>query len=517
MNVRIVFLPNQTEISVPIGTLISDAAKRAGVFIDAPCGRNGSCGKCGVMLECNGTMRYVLACQTHVTDDCVVQLFRSSALSALAEGYATDVPFEPFAQADRRQEACFACFDLGTTTIVCYILDARTGAQLAVSGCQNPQSAYGADVIARANHTLVAGSPDELQSCAVSALNRLILDTTTIAGRNPDQISLVTIVGNTVMHHLLLGYPVEQLVRAPYIPYESKQQILSAQALGLATRKDTPVLLPPVVGGFVGADTVACMSATAFNRIKLPTLLIDIGTNGELVLTDGTKRACCSTAAGPAFEGANISCGMRAESGAIDHVWMEDRTMRFSTIQNAPAKGICGSGIVELTALLVQAGALDEGGRLSSSALQGISFVTLENGMRAVLLADGRTRVTFSQKDVRELQLGKAAMRAGIETLLDSLSLGADQIDRVLLAGAFGAHLSPAALCGIGLLPSEFLDRTESVGNAAGEGAKIYARNFPSFLHSERLAQDTAYLELTLSPAFNDRFVDAIAFPSEER
>ena len=181
------------------------------------------------------------------------------------------------------------------------------------------------------------------------------------------------------------------------------------------------------------------MSATAFNQIKQPALLIDIGTNGELALTDGTRRACCSTAAGPAFEGANISCGMRAEQGAIDHVWLENGKLAYSTIGRVSAKGICGSGLIDLCAVLVQTGAVDEGGRMIEPAPNGMRIIALESGMRALLLRDGEQRVTFSQKDVRELQLGKAAMRAGIEVLLNTLSLTADQIGQVLLAGAFGA------------------------------------------------------------------------------
>ncbi|NLI53114.1 MAG: DUF4445 domain-containing protein [Clostridiales bacterium] len=514
MNRNILFLPDRVSIDVPEGTLLSDAAKRAGVFLDLPCGGNGTCGKCAVLLARNGETQSVSACQTKVETDCTVTLPERAGLSALSEGAERAVAFAPCPGADTAFEgACFAAIDLGTTTIVCYLLDAETGVQIAAVGMQNPQSVYGADVIARANHALTGEHPGALKDCAVSAINELIASTTASAARRPEQVALVSIVGNTVMHHLLLSYPVGQLVRAPYEPHMKQRRILSARSLGIVAHPQASVLVAPVVGGFVGADTVACMTATAFDGIAEPTLLLDIGTNGELVLTDGKRRVCCSTAAGPAFEGATISCGMRAESGAVDHVWLDHGELMVSTIQNAPAKGLCGSGLVELCALLVRRGVISESGRFDESASLGGRIITLEDGVRAFVVADGERRVTLSQKDVRELQLGKAAIRAGIETLLGVLSLRAEDIARVLLAGAFGSHLSAEALCDIGLLPEAVRARVESVGNAAGEGAKLYARNFSLFEESELLARQTEYIELTVSPVFAEYYVDAMAFP----
>ncbi|MEN6339936.1 MAG: ATP-binding protein, partial [Clostridiaceae bacterium] len=280
------------------------------------------------------------------------------------------------------------------------------------------------------------------------------------------------------------------------------------------------VLLPPVIGGFVGADTVGCLSATAFDTLETPTLMIDIGTNGELALTDGKRIVSCSTAAGPAFEGANISRGMRASSGAIEHVCLEHGVLAIKTIGDAPPLGICGSGLIELAALLSGEDVIEEGGRLAKNGILGGRVIADETGMRAFVVtehgADGKP-ILLTQKDVRELQLGKAAMRAGVETLLDALSLSASQVEQTLLAGAFGSHLSPAALCGIGLLPKELEACTVSIGNAAGEGAKLYLRNFELFLQTEELAKETGYIELTLDKGFTDRYVDAMSFPREEQ
>ena len=210
---------------------------------------------------------------------------------------------------------------------------------------------------------------------------------------------------------------------------------------------------------------------------------------------------------------------MRASTGAIEHVWLENGELKFKTIGNALPVGICGSGLIELAALLSNEDVIEEGGRLAKNGVLGERIISDETGKPAFIVAergaDGKP-ILFTQKDVRELQLGKAAMRAGVETLLDALSLNASQVEQTLLAGAFGSHLSPAALCGIGLLPPELEPNVESVGNAAGEGAKLYLRNYELFLQTQPLAEETDYIELTVSPGFSDRYVDAMLFPKDE-
>ena len=514
MSCRVRFLPSDVEINVPSGTLLLSAARTAGVFIDSPCGGNGTCGKCAVLLTQGDKQEHVLACQTAIDRDCTVLLEHASSLSTLQSGTERNIPFVPYQPEHTAVVgACFAAVDLGTTSIVCYLLDGSTGEQIASVGMQNPQSAFGADVIARANYVLTGDDPHALRTIVIRALNELIATAAAQARRTAVQVTRISIVGNTVMHHILLGLPLAQLVRAPYLPFSQEKRMLPAQELGLSVHLDAIVFLPPVIGGFVGADTVACLSATAFERIVEPTLLLDIGTNGELVCTNGTRRVSCSTAAGPAFEGATISCGMRAESGAIDHVWLVDGTLHFSTIKNTPARGICGSGLIELIALLVKSGTIDETGKFCSDAKLSSRLFTDSDGKTSFLVTQDHLPITFSQKDVRELQLGKAAIHAGISVLLESLSLQESQITRVLLAGAFGNHLSPDALCDIGLLPEAFRGKVESIGNAAGEGAKLYLRNYPLFEASEPLARETEYIELSLSAAFTNYYIDAMSFP----
>ncbi|HML66973.1 MAG TPA: ASKHA domain-containing protein [Clostridia bacterium] len=514
MSCRVLFLPSEIEVCVPNGTLVSSAARTAGVFIDSPCGGNGTCGKCTILLSQDGKQERVLACQTAIDRDCTVSLEHASSLTTLQSGTERNIPFAPY-QPEHTvvAGACFAAIDLGTTSIVCYLLDGKTGEQLATVGMQNPQSAFGADVIARANYVLTSNKPHALRTIVIRALNELIATAAAQARRTATQVARISIVGNTVMHHILLDLPLGRLVRAPYLPFSCEKRILPAAELGLAVHSAAWVFVAPVIGGFVGADTVACLSATAFEQNLEPALLLDIGTNGELVCTNGTRRVCCSTAAGPAFEGANISCGMRAESGAIDHVWLEDDCFRFSTIGDSPARGICGSGLIELIALLVKAGTINETGKFCSDASLSSHLFTDSDGKTFFLMAQDHLPITLSQKDVRELQLGKAAIRAGISVLLESLSLQESQITRVLLAGAFGSHLSPDALCDIGLLPEAFRGKVESIGNAAGEGAKLYVRNFELFQESEPLARGTEYIELSLSAAFTNYYIDAMSFP----
>ncbi len=515
MTYTVLFQPMNKKINVPFGTFISEAAKQAGVFIDSPCGGNGTCKKCAVIFEANGETKTLLACQTKVSSDCTVRLQEQSNVRTLNDGSSRYAAFAPYGEVRKDIDgACFAAFDLGTTTIVCYLLDAASGNQLAVSGIQNPQSAFGADVIARATYAL-ENDYQPLRESVQKALNDLLQTVCNQAGRNTQSVVLASVVGNTVMHHLLLGYPVDSLVRAPYRPYKSDRLLLPARALNLHAHNSCVVLIPAIIGGFVGADTIACLTATAFDSLQEPTLMLDVGTNGELALTDGTRCVSCSTAAGPAFEGANISCGMRASAGAIEHAWFVGDELQIAVIGDAEPKGICGSGLIELAAALVKSGIIEESGRFSSDDRFKDRFTTVADGMKAFIVADGCTQVVLTQKDVRELQLGKAAMRAGIETLLDELSLTPEQVKRTLLAGAFGSHLSAEALCDIGLLPPALADGVESIGNAAGEGAKLYLKNFALFEQTALLAKQTDYIELTMSSEFTDRYVDAMTFENE--
>ena len=234
------------------------------------------------------------------------------------------------------------------------------------------------------------------------------------------------------------------------------------------------------------------------NKLDKLTLMIDIGTNGEMVLGNKDRRIACSTAAGPAFEGAKISCGMRGAEGAVDHVWLENGQVNYHVIGDVPPEGLCGSGLLDLVAVLLELEIIDESGYLEDK-----EYTLCDN-------------VVLTQKDVREVQLAKAAIRAGIELLAENLGIGVADIQNVYLAGAFGNYLTPASACRIGMIPPVLLDRIQPIGNAAGEGAKLCALNREEYLYSQTLAKNTDFLELASLPQFQDCYVDALEFSEEE-
>ena len=470
----VTFLPDDRSIAVPEGTSLLQAQILAELRPDAPCGGRGTCGKCLVTLD----GEKVLACQTAVDRDMTVDTCQESPITILTGGISAD------AKPDGVHDYVLA-FDIGTTTVVCYLLSGKTGALLAQSSTMNPQSQFGADVISRIQHVLENGG-DTMKDCIQGALEALTAEVSAQAGISPSQITAAAIVGNTAMHHLLLGVDPGSLVIPPYMP-----KIYEAVELGIAR-------ILPNIAGFVGGDTVGCMVATRFDQLEELTLMIDIGTNGEMVLGNKDRRIACSTAAGPAFEGAKISCGMRGAPGAVDHVWLDNGTVRYHVIGEGPARGLCGSGLLDLVAVLLDTGVIDESGYL-------------EGGDYRL----GDTVVILTQKDVREVQLAKAAIRAGIELLSEKLGVAIEDIRTVYLAGAFGNYLTPASACRIGMIPPALLDRIQPIGNAAGEGAKLCALNRGEFEYSKRLAENTEFLELASLPQFQDCYVDALEFEED--
>ena len=484
--VLLTFLPGNVSISVPSGTTLLQAMIAAGLSPDAPCGGKGTCGKCRVLVG----GETVLACKTIADRDMTVTIPEGEDLKILTAGVSGNLRADgshPYA----------AAFDIGTTTVVGFLLDGRTGALLATASAVNPQVPFGADVIARIETALGSDEP-VLQKAILPTLRQLLSEMTARAGISPADIPLVSIVGNTAMHHLLLGIDPKPLVTPPYMPSVREAMELPAAPL-LHIAPDGILRILPNIAGFVGADTVGCMTAVDFSKIQGLTLMIDIGTNGEMVLGSRDRRIACSTAAGPAFEGARISMGMRGSPGAIDHVWVEDGQICHHTIGDAPAKGICGSGLLDLVACLLDLGVLDESGCLNEKTY------TVPG-----------TGVSLTQKDIREVQLAMAAIRAGIELMCDHLGVESENIRQVLLAGAFGNYMDPRSACRIGMIPPALLERIKPIGNAAGEGAKICAVSREAYEYSKRLAAQTEFLELASKPEFQDCFVDALEFCEEE-
>lgn len=471
----VLFQPQNVTVEVCSDESLLQAQIRAGLHPDAPCGGKGTCGKCKVWVD----GQEVLACQTGVRPNLTVYTEPQSDIRILTTGISVQTT------PDGEQDYVIA-YDIGTTTVVAYLMDGHSGQMLSQSSCRNPQGQYGADVISRIQHVLQTGGA-EMSDCIRKCLSRLAEEAARKAGITADRIGATAIVGNTAMHHLLLGIDPKPLVTPPYMP-----------AVFEALELEKGVRILPNIAGFVGADTVGCMVSTRFDRMEDLTLLIDIGTNGEMVLGDGKRRIACSTAAGPAFEGAKISCGMRGAPGAVDHVWAEDGKIRYHVIGEEAPEGLCGSGLLDLVALLLRQGILDESGYLENK-----EFTLCDN-------------VTLTQKDIREVQLAKAAIRAGIELLCEQLGVSVSDIRQVLLAGAFGNYMDPKSACAIGMIPPVLMDRIRPIGNAAGEGAKLCALSRREYDYSKQLAAHMEFLELASLPEFQDRYVDALTFEEEE-
>ena len=410
-------------------------------------------------------------------------------------------------QAGRR---CLAAFDIGTTTIAGYLLDSEDGRMLAVESRMNPQAQYGADVIMRANYALEHGT-DVLSRCIREVVNEMLGVLAGYAGISREDIFQVCIVGNTCMHHLFLGISPASLVHAPYTPAVSERLVLNAGDYGLDVQRKAELIMLPDIAGYVGADTCGCLLALRQDLKDEISLMIDIGTNGEMVLGNRDRLVTCSTAAGPAFEGAKIECGMRGAAGAVDHVKYENGKWNYTTVGNQPAVGLCGSGLIDLVAGLLDAGMLDENGALSSGQEKQGVFMLVPPEQ-----AGNERGVYLTQKDIGEVQLAKAAIAAGIQMLMKRLGITEEEICSVYIAGAFGNYMDPVSAGKIGLLPAALVKKVEPVGNAAGEGAKIALVNEREMLEMDELVGKIDFVELAASGDFQDYFIDELGFEANE-
>jgi uncharacterized 2Fe-2S/4Fe-4S cluster protein (DUF4445 family) len=401
--------------------------------------------------------------------------------------------------------------DLGTTKIAGYLVDLSNGRTLAAKGLMNPQISYGEDIINRINR--VIKSPDEgvqLQKLAVDAINELCTDLCAEAGAKPEEVVEAVVVGNTTMHHLFLRLPVKQLALSPFVPAVSRALEVRAGELGLNIAPGAYVHLLPNIAGFVGADHVSMLLATDAWQAKETTVALDIGTNTEVSLICKGKITATSCASGPAFEGGHIKYGMRAATGAIERLRIDGDKTQYQTIGGAPPVGICGSGILDALAQLYLAKIIDDGGRIIDNRPR----VRAYKGQHEFILVSkeerkGKPAITITQHDVRELQLAKAAIRTGIQALLETRGCSEAEIKQVIIAGAFGTYIDVASAVAIGMLPSLPLNRFRQVGNAAGMGAKLALISLKSRAKAQAVASRVSYIELASVPNFEPTFIQA--------
>ncbi len=407
--------------------------------------------------------------------------------------------------------------DIGTTKIAGYLVDLTDGKTLSVVTELNPQIAWGEDVVSRLSYALNGGRK-KLQSEVVECINSLLERACGIAGTRRENVYEFVIVGNTVMHHLLLGLEIRSLAFAPYAAKIGSAQDLASSDLRLSGGSRSRVYMPPLIASFVGADAVSDMLATKMNEASRPTILVDIGTNTEIVMRGESRTLACSAASGPAFEGAHIKFGMRAATGAVDTIRIaEDGTVRYTVIGGGKPRGITGSAVVDAIAELHRIGLVDDSGRLAEGT-EGRRILTDSKGQKEFVLiprtetADSQT-VTLSQRDIREIQLAKAAIRAGLDILMGELDLDPRTIETMYIAGAFGFFLNPVSAKAIGLYQEIAADRIRLVGNAAVAGARQLLLSTKSRNEAEEVVKRVEYVDLATRKDFRKIFLASMALP----
>lgn len=494
MTHTITVLPQNFIFSVPHGANLLEALTQHGFFISASCGGRGHCGKCGVKCRTADAADFqtLLSCHTAVTCD----------LTILLDAENEDSRWKVSPLSVHPNTASGMLLDIGTTTLAACLIDKTTGEVLAHASALNPQASFGADVLSRIT-AFADGKGDQMQSAVVDATNRLI---TEFAGTGA-QIDEVIVAGNPTMLHLFIGVDPSGIGSYPFTPAFTDTKYFEGEMIGIHAPR---VRLLPSISAYLGSDVGSGILACEMHQTDKTQLLLDLGTNGELVLSHKGKLYAASTAAGPALEGANLSCGIGGVVGAIDRVWSEDGKLRFTTIENAPARGICGSGLIDLFALLLDEGILDETGAWSEECDSAL-FHHLEDDCFYLT-----PEVYLSQDDVRQFQLAKAAIAAGIEALLAHCSVSPDQVENLFLAGGLGYYMSAVSAARVGLLSPTLSLRTQIVGNTALKGAQLCLLKDENQIALDALSKQTETVELSFSPTFSRAYIENMGFETND-
>lgn len=549
---KITFQPSGRSVYAMPGTILIEAAARAGCVIDTPCGGASSCGKCAVRIltsiDTPATANEVallgkektdngfrLSCSFRIKSDLTVEIPRSALFQTgqqILSSHGKDTLHIDPAVAipeDIEETVTGIAFDIGTTTVVGTMVDLRTGEDLALASTINPQTSFGDDVVSRIKKCREEDSGlAELSNVIRTAVNDLCKELCEQTKLSSDSIKYAVFAGNTAMQQIFAGIDPSGLGELPFAPAFTELLILKAGDIGLNLSPDTEVLIFPQIGGFVGGDTVAGILATRLDQSERPALMVDVGTNGEIVLAANGKLLSASVAAGPAFEGARIINGMRAASGAIEKVVFANDDIQLNIIGNAKAIGLCGTGLIDAVAVLLRLGVIDITGRIvepeelpeSTPASIKERIVEKDGTCNFILARSDETAtgedILLYQRDIRELQLANGAIRAGINILLKTAGIDAEDLDRVLLAGAFGNFIRRNNACRIGMLPNIPDDRIRFVGNTASFGAKRVLLSKKEAQYASDIRAKCEHVELSTSPDFQDEFGAAMLFPEDD-
>ena len=519
----IVYGTEEKAISVSSETLIGDAIQETGLPIEQPCAGRGTCGKCKVIIEEGSippdavemehltagelALNTRLACRAKAVDDARIILSHIVVYS--------NKSFKGSSSYKRTDDPLGLAIDLGSTTVAAFLTNLATGEVCAGAATLNQQTTFGADVISRIGAVLdEPRNADRLHKLALASINQAV-DSLKLGKRFYDRITSVSIVGNVAMHHLIAKLPVASLGAMPFQPYDS-QPIYDASSLMDRIFPDSmKVTLPPLIGGFVGSDALACLAEFNFDHPSGPMVAIDLGTNGEVLVTDGKEILVASTAAGPAFEGVNISCGSRAVDGAVVQGKIEGEEFIFSTINDAEPIGLTGSGLLSTVYELVKYGVIERSGRINQNPpIMKDKLVYDDRGAPGIRLGDG-PRMVLTQWDIRELQKAKGAIRAAVETLVQQLGISPNDLEKILLTGSFGGQVDIHATMQIGMIPDIPLDRVETVANGAGLGAAKFLTE-EGFERGVRLAEKAKQVDLDQDPNFVMLYVESMTFPLSE-
>ncbi|MGA2285645.1 MAG: ASKHA domain-containing protein [Dehalococcoidia bacterium] len=526
------------EVQVAIGTSLLNAFRSAGIAIDSECGGRGTCGECRVRFLEGAPPPTVedaallspddlaagwrLACLTFLAADCRVAIPQRVAHARRARIRILTEAAAPAARIEGKRRAGYGiAVDVGTTTVVCYLMDLSKALQLGVDSFANPQSAFGPDVVSRIAYAH-RGPQElrELQRRLVSHLEKSFASLCRGAGVSPDAVSMITVVGNMTMMHLLRGVDPWPLGVAPYEPVFTQLPPFAAREIGFKRFAACELQVLPGVGGHVGSDIVAGVLGLDLARQPGLSLFIDLGTNGEVVLASRRILAGASCAAGPAFEGVHIASGMPALPGAIERVDDEDGRLQLETIDGAAPAGLCGSGLIDAVALLLRRGLILPSGRFLAPSKAPDTLpddlrhrLREDAGERRFLLVEGDSDVAITQQDIREVQLAKAAVRATIDLLLRESALEPEAIDAVFVAGGFGSSLRAESILTLGIVPEGVRGQIHAAGNTAGLGAKL-ALVYPDRMReAHRLAKRMRHVELVSREDFRQAFAESMTFP----
>lgn len=475
------------EYSFNYGDNLLEFLRSKGFDISAPCGGHGLCGKCRVKIVRGNEIIECCACETRLTEDCQVflpepesEIFWNGTVTSFAS--------------DASLQGLGAAVDLGTTTVAVSLYELASGREIGSLSRWNAQRSYGADVISRIGHCM--DNPEGLERLGDlirGQITGMISELCAAHGRSMAEVTCCILAGNTVMEHIFAGISPESIAAAPYLPESYFEHGEKFSAGGLEFR------LSPCVAGYVGGDITAGLLACDISRLDGTALFIDVGTNGEIVLGNKDGYYCCAVASGPAFEGAGISCGMPAADGAIYAVELSGDEPVFKVIGGGEAKGICGSGILDVAAVLLELGYIDESGCLENDDGDDVYYLTDD--------------VYVNQRDIRQLQLAKAALSAGITRLTELSGIDTDVISAVYLAGGFGTWLNSESAVRIGMLPKGTANKVKPLGNTSLAGAAMAMLQPAEQEKLQEIKQKCRYLELSSDKRFNELFVEAMAFP----